>query len=198
MHGRHTQLIVFVIVICFKQFFVFCFLSLIPSVFSGLLYILSCCMTFFLVELLTEEKVADMSSIPAATEDHNAALLHASERIHKLTAAADALVARDFILAEKDSVLNELERYIAVLEADVQDAESMTASVRTRCALLRPGIRGSTVGESAEVMTLWRQHGASMARLLKRHSTRLVELEEAFAAVPEDNETLPSALSKTA
>lgn len=123
-----------------------------------------------------------MSSIPAATEDCNAERLHASERIQKLTTAADALVARDFILSQKDDIFDELERYLTVLEADVQDAEQTTADVRARCALLRPSARGPVAGEDAEVTALWRQHGASMARLMKHHAARLVELEETLSA----------------
>ncbi|KPI87348.1 hypothetical protein ABL78_3536 [Leptomonas seymouri] len=128
-----------------------------------------------------------MSSLPVTTADRNAELLHASERIQKLTMATDALVAREFILSQKDEILNDLESYVTAIETEVDDAEKETASIRTRCALLRPGTRGTTAGENAEVTVLWRQHGASMARLMRQHSARLVKLEKMLASTLDDD-----------
>ncbi|KPA81356.1 hypothetical protein ABB37_03741 [Leptomonas pyrrhocoris] len=133
-----------------------------------------------------------MFSTPTTTEHRNAELLHASERIQKLTTTTDVLVARDFVLSQKDEILNELEQYVAALEAEVCNTESVTGSIRTQCALLRPGTRGATAGENAEVTALWRQHGASMARLVRQHSARLVELENTLAVTLGDDARQPA------
>lgn len=133
-----------------------------------------------------------MSSIPATTDDCNVELLRSSERIQKLTVAADALVARDFILSQKDDVLDQLEKYVSELEGEVEDAEGNTASLRARCALLRSGTRGATAGQSSEVNALWRQHGASLTRLLRMHSMRLVEIEMALATSADGDEAQPA------
>lgn len=124
----------------------------------------------------------------APSVERNVELLHASERIQKLTVATDSLVARDFILAEKDSILDQLEAYVTELEGDIDDVEHAAADLRTRCALLRPGTRGALAGQSSEVNALWRQHGASMTRLLKLHAARLVDIEAALAKSAGDDE----------
>lgn len=139
-----------------------------------------------------------MSLIPAATENHNVKVLQASERIQKLTMAANSLVARDFILSQEEEALDQLERYVEILEADVEDTEHLTAGLRARCALLQPGPRGAMAGVDAEVMALWRQHGASMARLLKLHSARLAELEDRLAVTADDDNDVPPALPAAA
>lgn len=130
-----------------------------------------------------------MSITPAgAAADRNVEMLRASERIQKLTVATDALVARDYILSQKDTVLDQLEAYVTELEGDLDDAEHDVVELRTRCALLRPGARRAVAGQSSEVNTLWRQHGASMARLLKLHAARLVEVEAILAASAESDD----------
>lgn len=116
--------------------------------------------------------------------DPNERVLHASERINRLTNAVDVMVAREFIVQQKEATLDDLEAYVTSIEAEVAEIESDIKKVRNRCALLRPDRRCARAGEDSGVSTMWLEYGESMQYLFAKHAAKLMELEGRLKEMP--------------
>lgn len=129
--------------------------------------------------------------------DTNYDRLQCFNRIHKLTSAVDALVARDYIAQQRELMLADLEVCVEALAKEVTVLEESAEKTRQQCALLQPTPSSSRVavsGEDSEVLAFWDAHGDVMVQQLAEYVERIADIE---AVLAEEAVRLPTSSNST-
>ncbi|KAH9598012.1 hypothetical protein LSM04_001017 [Trypanosoma melophagium] len=124
-----------------------------------------------------------MYALWEGNEDENEITLQECTRIQRLARAVDELVAWDFIMDEREIILTELEKTVAVAEREISQAEKSLGMQRRRCALLPVSPQDmdegggkrqphAARGDNPELSALWSEHGNKFIEQYERHLTR--------------------------
>lgn len=107
----------------------------------------------------------------------NAASLEALCQIQQLSSAINALIARDYVNTEEEATLDDLERYLAQMEADFDASEKTLNDLTASCAVIQPKAEAGAI--DPQVTETFSKYGTELTRLYRQHLARFTALQNA-------------------